>query len=92
MSALKQAIILALLLKQIVIIGTALRQANIIVLAVWQSMIVEMALQQAMTLGLVLTSFDYRYGLSACYKCMDGLTKFLIASLAFQHAMIVGQI
>jgi hypothetical protein len=38
-------------------------------------MIVGMALQQATILGLMLKSFDYRYGLSACYKLMVGLTK-----------------
>jgi hypothetical protein len=38
-------------------------------------MIVGMAFRHATNLGLVLTSFDYRYELSACYKFMDGLTK-----------------
>jgi hypothetical protein len=36
---------------------------------------VGIALQQATKLGLVLTNYDYMYGLSAWYKFMDGLTK-----------------
>jgi len=41
-------------------------------------MIVGMALQKAVHLGLVFTSYDYRYGLSTCYEFMDGLTKILV--------------
>jgi hypothetical protein len=35
---------------------------------------VGIALKQATKLGLVLTNYDYMYGLSAWYKFMDGLT------------------
>ena len=37
-------------------------------------MIVGLAFQQAMIFVLLLTTYVYKYGLSACYDCMAGLT------------------
>jgi hypothetical protein len=50
-------------------------------------MTVGMTLQQAINLGLVFTSYDYRYDLSTCYKFMDGLTKIFVcrSSLSAGH-------
>ena len=46
-------------------------------------MIVGLTFQQAMILGLVLTSCDCRYGLSACYECIAGLTEIYELRLGF---------
>ena len=37
-------------------------------------MIVELAFQEAMIVGVVLTTYVYKYGLSACFDSMAGIT------------------